>query len=248
MSRKPVVMVLGVFHFRYLEGVFEPQCQCEIQELVDRIKAFRPTKVGVEVVVEESETLNAEYQKFFSGDVKLTENQEYLRGSAGNEVYQLAFRIARDMGHERIYATDWMKFDDVDKEVLEKGYERVESRQPELIEEEKVWWDRVIQTMTSSGTVLEKIRIHNNDEYNALDHQGYIRYRARLGEFPNYLGPWWLRWWYERNLIVYSNIARMAKDVDDRILIIYGSSHNYLLKQFIRESGLFELESVDRYL
>ncbi len=247
MSRKPVVMILGVFHFRYLEDVFEPQCQSEIQELVDRIKSFRPTKVGVEVVVEEDETLNDEYQKFLAGHVKLTGDERLLMGSAGNEVYQLGFRIAREMGHERIYATDWMEFPDKDKEILEKAYERVEKRQPELLEEEKAWWARLNQKMSGSGTLSERIRIQNNDELNALDHQGYIRYRARLGEFPDYFGPWWLRWWYQRNLIVYSNITRMATDANDRILIIYGSGHNYLLKQFIRESGLFELESVETY-
>lgn len=236
MSSKPVVLVLGVFHFRYIEDILEPYRQEEIQELVQRITKFRPTKVCLEKVVEGNDELNAEYQKFLSGNLELS----------SNERQQLGFRIARDLGHENVYATDWMHLDQTDLDLLERGFEEAEKKQPELVKESKEWTERLLK-MFKPGTVLEMIRTHNDEELNAIDHQYYIRYRARLGEHPDYIGPFWLRWWYRRNLIIYSNIARLAAE-DDRILVIYGSGHNYLLKQFIRESGLFELEHIDTYL
>lgn len=236
MRSKPVVLVMGVFHFRYVDDILEPYRQKEIQELSQRIAEFRPTKVCVEEVLERNDELNKEYQKFLSGDSELL----------ADEIQQLGYRIARDLGHEQIYATDYMHLDQADKDLLERGFEEAEKKQPELYNESNEWVER-LHKMFKPGTVLEMIRNNNDDELNAFDHQYYIRYRARFGEYPDYIGSFWLRWWYMRNLIIYSNIARLATE-DDRILVIYGSSHNYLLKQFIRESGLFELEHIDRYL
>lgn len=237
MNGKPVVMVLGVFHFRYMEDVLEPHRQREVVDLVNRIKRFCPTKVGVEVVVDRQNEINGEYQRFLNGEFELT----------GNEVHQLAFRIARDLGHQQVHATDWMHIDDSDKEFLELGMQEAESKQPELIQELEQRIER-LKGAVRPGTVTEMILSHNNDELNTLDHQTYIRYTARLGNFPDYVGTFWMRWWYRRNLIIYSNVCRLATEHDDRILIIYGSGHNYLLRQFIRESGLFQLERVESYL
>jgi hypothetical protein len=236
MSSKPVVMVLGVFHFRYLEDIHEQYRQNEIKELVERIKMFNPTKVCVEELFERNHDLNADYQKFVSGDFELP----------AYETHQLGFRIARDLGHEKVYATDWMHLDKSDIDLLERGFEEAELKQPDLAKEAEKWLEELHKKF-QPGTILEMIRSHNDVETNALDHQYYIRYKARFGEYPDYVGPFWLRWWYRRNLIIYSNIARLATP-NDRIVAINGSGHNYLLKQFIRESGLFELENTERYL
>ncbi|MDF2721082.1 MAG: hypothetical protein K0Q59_757 [Paenibacillus sp.] len=236
MTSKPVVLVLGVFHFRYLNDILEPHRQKEILEVVQRIKEFRPTKICLEKVVEKNDELNAEYRDFVSGTLELTDNERH----------QLGFRIARELGHDNVYATDWMHLDQADMDVLERGFAEAENKQPELVKEAEAWTER-LRHMLKPGTVLDMIRTHNDEEINAIDHQYYIRYRARLGEYPDYIGPFWLRWWYRRNLIIYSNIARLAAE-DERLLVIYGSSHNYLLKQFIRESGLLEMESADAYL
>jgi len=236
MRSKPIVLVLGVFHFRYVEDILEPYRQKEIQELVQRITEFRPTKVCVEKVAERNDELNVEYRKYLSGDLELP----------ANEIQQLGFRIAHDLGHENIYATDWMHLEQADIDLLERGFEEAEINQPELAKEAEEHTEQ-LRKMYKPGTVLEMIRSHNDEELNAFDHQYYIRYRARLGDYPDYIGPFWLRWWYRRNLIIFSNIARLATE-DDWILVIYGSSHNYLLKQFIHESGLFEVEHIDKYL
>ncbi|GIP44737.1 hypothetical protein J45TS6_31960 [Paenibacillus sp. J45TS6] len=65
------MLVMGVFHFRYVDDILEPYRQKEIQELSQRIAEFRPTKVCVEEVLERNDELNKEYQKFLSGDSEL---------------------------------------------------------------------------------------------------------------------------------------------------------------------------------
>ncbi|MFD1675203.1 DUF5694 domain-containing protein [Alicyclobacillus fodiniaquatilis] len=245
MDAMPAVMVLGVFHFRYLEDVMHPRRQKEIEELVEHIKKFQPTKVVVEVVAEQNEDLNREYQKFVGNG--WTGDDKCLLDSPGNEVYQLGFRVARDLGHKSIYAIDWMTVEQDDKEFMEQGFARAEKIQAEILEEQKKWVQQASEIL-SDGTVTDAIRSHNNEEYEFLTHQTNIRHTALLGEHPAYVGTHWLRWWYQRNLIVYSNVVRLATENTDRVLVIFGSAHNYLLKQFFRDSGLFEVELVQKYL
>lgn len=71
---------------------------------------------------------------------------------------------------------------------------------------------------------------------------------ARIGHVREYVGIDWLIWWYQRNLTLYSNLCRLAASEDERILVIIGSSHIYLLDQFLRESDVVELVDVTRFL
>ncbi|MGV3488814.1 MAG: DUF5694 domain-containing protein [Tuberibacillus sp.] len=81
------------------------------------------------------------------------------------------------------------------------------------------------------------------------EHRIYIEYYARVAAEDYYVGIDWLaNYWYRRNLIVYTNITRLIETKDERILVIYGSGHKYLLDQFCTESGLFQVEKVEDYL
>ena len=72
---------------------------------------------------------------------------------------------------------------------------------------------------------------------------------ARVGDGINNIGVDWLsNYWYRRNLMIpYANISRISS-TEDRILVIYGSGHMHLLTQFMKESGLYSLDSVENYL
>lgn len=83
------IMFLGTFHFedRGLDD-YKPKSkfdvkarQAEVQEVVERLTAFKPTKIAVERRFEQQETLNREYSAFLQGELDLP----------GDEVYQLGF-------------------------------------------------------------------------------------------------------------------------------------------------------------
>ena len=71
---------------------------------------------------------------------------------------------------------------------------------------------------------------------------------ARIGSSEDYVGADWVAGWYERNLKIFVNLTRIVNAPEDRILVIYGAGHLPLLTQFVRDSGLFSLESVATYL
>jgi len=218
-----------------VDNILGPKRQAEIRQCVDRIKLFRPSKVAVEVVTERDEDINREYRRYLAGELILKDN----------EVHQLAFRVAAEMGHDRIYAVDWMKFRE-DQRSFGEVYEWAKANQPDVFE--FLWGKRTERTYRPQDqTILDMLRSCNDPENVRRDHQSYLHV-ARIGAGPEYVGIEWLRWWYERNLIIYSNITRLAQSADDRILLIIGAGHVYLISQFLRESGLFHVESAHTYL
>lgn len=71
---------------------------------------------------------------------------------------------------------------------------------------------------------------------------------ARIGTGTDYIGVDWVRWWYQRNLTIFSNLSGLVSDSNDRIILLIGAAHIYLVRQFLLESGVFEVESTLHYL
>lgn len=76
---------------------------------------------------------------------------------------------------------------------------------------------------------------------------GWYMVLATVGRDSTYRGAGEVANWYTRNLHIYANIARVARP-GERVLVIMGSGHGTLLRQFIRESPDMELVSVEPYL
>ncbi|GAA0492729.1 hypothetical protein GCM10008986_18880 [Salinibacillus aidingensis] len=85
------------------------------------------------------------------------------------------------------------------------------------------------------------------EHYIKKHHEMYLQV-SRIGKGTEYVGIDWVRWWYQRNLIIYSNIAKLAQSSSDRILLIIGAGHAYILSQLLADSGLFEVIPVNKYL
>ena len=47
---------------------------------------------------------------------------------------------------------------------------------------------------------------------------------------------------------IYVNLTRITESADDRILLIIGGGHVYLIQQFLEESGDYIIESPLKYL
>ena len=72
---------------------------------------------------------------------------------------------------------------------------------------------------------------------------------ARIGLSDQYPGADWLAHiWYARNLKIFVNLTRITESTDDRILLIIGVGHVYLVQQFLEDSGDYIIESPLEYL
>jgi hypothetical protein len=242
---KPTVMILGVFHMD--DQVLEPQRQAEMEETAERLCRFRPTKIAVEIPVKSGDLVNRDYRAYLDGRLSIKTPGVAPSGyRTSNEVFQLAFRLAERCGHSQIHATDWME--NVGQRSCGDVMEWAEKHQPDLYRDMMEHAKKLERHDHAYRPIFRILKDLNDPAFNLADHQLYIRYFARIAEGTDYVGIDWMRWWYQRNLIIFSNIAAIATQPEDRILAMYGCSHNHLLLQFLRESELFELESPLDYL
>ncbi|WP_332873672.1 DUF5694 domain-containing protein [Fictibacillus halophilus] len=126
--------------------------------------------------------------------------------------------MASDLQHEKVHAVDWM--DTVGNRGLGQVFKWAEKNQPEFF--------RYI------------------NDYIEKQHEMYLAI-ARIGSSEEYIGIDWMRWWYQRNPILYYNLAKITS-LSDRTLLIIGAAPVHLVTQFLKESNLFSVVNSLDYL
>ena len=76
---------------------------------------------------------------------------------------------------------------------------------------------------------------------------GWYMVMATVGRDTTYKGAEEVAKWYTRNLYIFANIARVAQP-GERVLVIMGSGHGTLLRQFVDESPELDLVSAEPLL
>ncbi|MHA7966725.1 DUF5694 domain-containing protein [Paenibacillus sp. CAU 1782] len=246
MIGKPKVLILGTFHMKPTPDLYKAEIdnllsfkrQQEIVDLVEMIKKYRPTKIAVEVVTKQNEEINKQFTDYVNGDFVLE----------ANEVHQVGFRIAADLSHKEIYPVDWMEQGAGTRSVGEV-YEWTRVNQPELFNSIFGWiHNRNENNGEESYKSITDMYLDCNNVTSIHQHHKMNLHMARIGLNEQYVGVDWLIWWYQRNLIIFSNITRISTSPDDRILLIIGGTHVQILNQFLNESDLFDLENIQNYL
>ncbi|PEB51091.1 hypothetical protein CON65_00995 [Bacillus pseudomycoides] len=232
-EHKPKVLVLGSCHMSEHEELLSDRRQAEIEELVSFVQKFSPTKIAVEVITDENDRLNEQFKQYKLGTYKLVLN----------EIDQIGFRMAANLQHEQIYAVDWMGGSDVTDVWEVHGWAK--KNQPQLFEEIFGWVPEL--ELTDDKSVLDFYKELNDPVLLNKLHKLYVN-MARIGDFGHYVGMEWLTWWYKRNLIMYSNIARLIDSPEERILFIVGSSHCSIVSKFLEEGENCVVVSPQNYL
>lgn len=99
-----------------------------------------------------------------------------------------------------------------------------------------------------SQSILDHLRAVNEASRPPREQQWYMDLFALIGHGSEYHGTDWMTGWYRRNMTVYVNVNRVVASPNDRILVMFGAGHRYLLQQFFAESGRFVVDSDQTYL
>ena len=220
------MLVLGVYHMAnpgrdifnmQADDVLAPKRQQEIAELIAVLKKFKPTKIAVEHSSQEK--LTERYAEFLAGEYALT----------SNETDQIGLRLAKDLGHTAIYATDAdgdFPFQRVVNYAKATGQSaKLEAMMAEIGEMVKAQGEYL-----KKHTVLETLLYMNADAKVAQD-VGFYYLQARFGEAGDYAGPDLLAEWYRRNVRIYNNVTKIIETPQDRVLVIFGAGHLGWLRQ-----------------
>ena len=253
---KPTVMILGTYHMDNPEAdtvnfeaddVLTAKRQRELQQLIDQLARFNPTKIAVEADTSLDAEVNTEYQNYLNG--------VYQPGQSEGD--QVSFPLAKEMQHSKIYCVDWFQRADedetVDVEVFAKTY-----NQSGLLEKANAMVQAMAQeplaTLTEiqkTGSVIDMLRFLNQEETIRVLHEINTLPQftlAQIGDADQYVGLDGLLDWYERNLKIFVNLTRITESADDRILLMIGAGHVFLVQQFLEDSGDYIIESPLKYL
>ncbi len=255
---KASVLMLGVFHFSDpgLDGykpehrfdVMSPERQREIEDVVDRLSRFQPTKIAVEFPPARQAKMDELYQQYVNGEHEL----------GVNEVYQLGFRLARKLGHPRVYLVD----------ARARHFftaEEYEERQAELeasgaLSDTADGWDERFKRLYAHDDQLktrQSLREHllymNSPDRIRQGHGHYVvgSFKAGSGfaeENDGYFGPDSATGWYNRNLRTFRNLQRLTESPDERILLIIGAGHLPILRFLAHASPEYELVEPAEFL
>ncbi len=260
MIPKPTIMILGGEHLanpgmdtfnKRMDDVLAPKRQREIEELVQLLKRFKPTKIALEVDERFEQGIQTDYQDYLEGTYELK------RGEGD----QIGFRLAKEMEHSKLYCVDywpasWPILDKIDTDLLRYDEFAKTHAQEHLLPppptDGKVTQDEDGVTWVESEKYENMVEIYkrlNHSEGRLSEHQGYLR-QAQIGRGTHYPGANWVAHsWYSRNLKIFVNITRITEfAAEDRILLIIGAGHVFLLQQFLEDSGDYLVESPLKYL
>jgi hypothetical protein len=227
---RPEILVLGTYHMANpghdihstaADDVLAPKRQEEIAELVAVLARFQPTKIAIEAGVGNPRVAQ-QYSAYLAGTYTLSRN----------EVDQIGYRLARELGHVAVYPVDEdgdFPFARVRNYAIANGVkDKFDAGQASVGARVKTE-----DAFLATHSVLATLERMNADSTVARAVGEYYTGFVPFGEPYEYAGPDLLAAWFQRNIRIYHNIVALAASPTDRILVIYGAGHLGWLRQNI---------------
>ncbi len=252
------VLLLGTFHFDDPElDSYKPEIswdpptdehQAEIDEIIELLGLYRPSRIAVEWDSNRQQKLDAAYDAWLEGRVSL----------GSSESQQIGFRLARKLAHPTVHAVDVSGrsyFPDMTEEEYERRLsEAMGEADPALVQRQIDLEERYNATYRLDESVKVTLPLReyllraNEPEQIASGHGHYLIGSFYLGKDDDYLGPDMKTEWYNRNLRIFRNIQRVSSEPGERIVLIIGSGHLPILRQAVTASPEYKLVEVGEYL
>lgn len=243
-AKRAEVLVLGVYHMAnpgrdifnvQADDVLTPKRQRELAELAEALKRFRPTKIAVEADYG-TDAVPKHYAEYLAGKHELTRN----------EIEQVGFRLAKELGHKTVYPVD-ADGDFPYQRVV--NYAKATGQSAKLDALMRDTWGEMSKAQgeyLKTHTVLETMLYVNSDERVARDVGAYFQL-ARYGEPGDYAGPDLLAEWYRRNVRIYNNVMKIVETPEERVLVIFGYGHLGWLRQDVSGDPTLRLRKLEEF-
>lgn len=231
------VLVVGTIHFD--KNVLESDQQKDIQLLVDKLAAYQPTKVILEWEPHRQANTNKNYRSYLEGTFDISKRY--------NEVYQLGFRLAKQVGHDSLFLFDDQtpfigSLEDFSFDALSEYAEQHDAGFYDLHLDSLINNFNHNQELLTKDGLAKQITWLNSPEHQHINAQRMHLFEVRIGIQDNWIGPDWLGRWYQRNVRMMSNVLKFSEP-GDRLLIIVGDNHKWVLDDLFRYTPDFAVAS-----
>ena len=262
-SQKADIMILGSDHLAQIYNsnnpntdVLRPQRQKEVKEFIASVIPYNPDLILVEVLPENQQKIDSLYALYAADKIKLEDLED-----GRSEVYQLAFRMAKQLKLPRIYCVNAPG--GTSQSILDNG-ENINLYKDE---------GRAVRAM-----VMEKMKALQENKLSLKDYLLFINqpstynkvYRLRYltpsrvtnGTFknpdamvdtafinPKYIGAELTSIFKNRDYKIYSNIVTsQIQTKAKRVLLIIGAAHIGSLKSIFRDDDEYNLVDTKKFL
>lgn len=214
------IILVGTYHFEQHAEVIKDK-EYEIERLVEYLLDFNPTKIALEWEMALNDELNKEY-KDSKGNYSL------------NEVQQIGFRLAQKLQHENVYAVDWTgNLTQVDMDKLNFSVQRY----PKIYRSMNILTEKTPDVKSDTSLILSYQEL-NHADYIAEIENMYLSFVSVEDEKGEKVGFNFINKWFERELMIFKNVVKIvAEDDYERIFLLIGSDHIWLLKNLFEGRG-----------
>lgn len=236
------VLLMGTFHYNNPGAdvaktksfdILSKQSQLELELIASKIKEYNPSKIFVEWPYDEQPQLDSLYQLYQDGNYFINDSLSnfYLK----NEIFQLAFRVAKKNNLEKIYAMDYNKTAFPYQEVMNDIEANQQIALKEKLEQTIAKFTNDFDNMIDSGASLTELTLAlNTEEMNYTSNDLHNNLFSMAGGVDDFNGVFLTSEWYKRNLYMWTLIQKNTDESDKRIMVLAGSGHTAMMELFIK--------------
>lgn len=248
------VLNVGFFHFGSTSDASKVDFdennakeQGKVRQLSTLLAKFKPTIICLEYLPKLDGEINKAYQEFLKNPSEL--NIQY------GELSMVGFDVARLSRLHKVYGIDnHIGYNYSVGDFIENSPELTNAIDP-------VTYLEITHNPLKAYPELEK-RNNNFDNLSLLEKLALINEPIMLdyslnanadklfyvGIDDNFVGADQAALFYHRNMKIYSNLNRIKMNKNDRVLILMGSAHTAMLREFMQRSPKFEMVNTLSYL
>lgn len=262
-TQKTDLLILGSDHLTQLYNnefvntdVLSPQGQEAVQRFTSNYKAYHPDVVMVEVLPQHQYEIDSLYLLYLKNDLNLSSLPD-----GRSEVYQIAFRIAKQSNVQKIYCVNAPG--GTSQSILDNG-QHIELYKNYGAEVRSLAVEKITQLKNGTLSLNDYLSFLNQPKIAKMLHQ--LRYvlpaRVINGTFknpdpmvdiafinPKYIGAELTSIFKNRDYKIYANMVTVQMDSPPkRILLVIGVAHIGSLKSIFRDDDAYNIVDADRYL
>lgn len=244
--KKTEVLLLGSFHFanpgldvaKFEDAnILSDKRQKEVEAVVAKLKEFKPDKIFIEVPVSAQKSYDSLFTAYKNGNYKLNKN----------ESQQIGFRLAKECGLNTLYCSDYTNvsfpMDSVMKTMIANQQMGMLKHLQETVQKEQDEFNTQLKTKS-----IDQILIEGNTEAVYKKLAGIYYFFLKAGDKSNHVGSFLANEQWRRNIYIYENILKELDGKEQRILVLYGTTHVAMLKEMMKYNEQFDIIPVSKIL